>query len=155
MQLMTAVAAAAVVMIAAGMAFSVMIMVAAPGIGVIVQTAAQECCHSSIRAARNTAVNHDSLLCQCHPGTAADAAADQRLHIQCPQNACQRAMAAAARGNHLSRHHFAFGDLIDLEGLRVAKVLEHHTVFVSNRNSHKKDFLSIFLLVYHARLRMS
>ena len=77
--LVAMIAAAAVV--AAGMAFAVMIMVIAAHIGIIVQIAGQQILYCGICIAPAAAVQRDTCLLQGHLGTAADTAADQNICI--------------------------------------------------------------------------
>jgi len=71
------------------------------------------------------------LLC-----AAADAAADERVHAVLHQEARQRAVAAAIGVDHFGGDDPVTVDLIDLELLGVAKVLEDLAVFVGNCNFH-------------------
>lgn len=131
-------AVAAAVVITAVMAFAMMvIVVAAPGIGVVVQSAGQQVTHSLIRVAKGTAVDGDPGLSQSIAGSAADAAADQRLHTQSLEHTRQGSMAAAAGRHHLSGQDLAVLDIVNLKGSGVAKMLENEAVFVSNRDFHK------------------
>ena len=121
---------------ATGVAFAVVVVVVAMDIGVEGQLSLRQCLSRGIRAAGHAAVEPDARLCQSHLGTAADAAADQGIHIQGVQNPGQRAVAAAVGVHHFRRHHLAVLDVIDLELLGVAKVLENFAVFISNCYTH-------------------
>ena len=77
--LVAMIAAAAVV--AAGMAFAVMIVVIAAHIGIVVQIAGKQILYCGICIAPATAVQSNACLLQGHLGTAADAAADQNICI--------------------------------------------------------------------------
>ena len=133
---MTAVAAAAVT--AAGMTFFMMVLtvMVALNIGIVEQIAGNQCFHSSIGTAGNTAEEPDAGCCQSHLGTAADTAADQNICLESRQNACQSAVAAAVGIHNLGSNDLAVEHIIDLKLLGVAKVLENFTVFISYRDSH-------------------
>ena len=73
------IAAAAVV--AAGMAFAVMIVVIAANIGIKAQGAGKQICNCSICVATAAAVQSDACLLKCRLSTAADTAADQNICI--------------------------------------------------------------------------
>ena len=129
------VAAAAVV--TAGVTFSVMVvMVAALDIGIIAKISGQEVCNRCIRITANTAVKLDTGLLESHPGTAADAAADQHIRIQAGQKTCQSTVAAAAGVHHFGCNHNIVFHFVYLELLGVTEVLEDQTVSVSNCDSH-------------------
>jgi hypothetical protein len=123
-------------MVAAGMAFPVVVMVTAPGIGVPNQLAGRQSRRSQIRIAGHTAIEQNIRRIQSHPGTAADAAANQGIHLQSRQESGQCTVAAALGIHNLCRHDFSVFHIIDLELLGVAEMLENLTVFVGYRNSH-------------------
>ena len=129
------VAAAAVV--TAGVIFSVMVvMVAALDIGIIAKISGQEVCNRCIRITANTAVKLDTGLLESHPGTAADAAADQHIRIQAGQQTCQSTVTAAVGVYHFGRYNGTVFHVVYLELLGVTEVLEDQTVSVSNCDSH-------------------
>jgi len=131
---------AAAAVVAAGMAFAVLVvMVAAAHVGVEVQLVGQQGLYSLVCLTGNAAVQTDVGGSQRHLCTAADAAADQNVGVQSVQHTSQRTVTAAVGVYHLGGNHLAVLDVIDLKLLGVAKMLENHTVFISNCNSHKRN----------------
>ena len=114
----------------------VLSVVAAHHMGVIGQRSGSQRLCRLVRVAGYTAIQLDACCCQRRLGAAADTAADQRVHVQRAQNACQCAVAAAVGIYHLGRYDLPVFRVVDLELLRVAKVLKNFSVFVSDRNSH-------------------
>ena len=119
--------------IAAGMAFAVVV---AADIGIIVQIACQECFHSVVSVTGNTAVELDAGLSQSHLSAAADAAADQDINTAAKQEACQSAVTAAVGIHDLGGNDVAIFDVVNLELLGVAEMLENQLICVSNCNFH-------------------
>ena len=130
--------AAAVLTATAIMMVMVLSVVVALYMGIEIQLSCQECFHSRVRIAGNTAIQLNVSRCQGHLGAAANTTADQNLRVQRVQNTCQRAVAAAVGIHHLGRNDLALSHIIDFELLGVAKVLEDLTVFISYRDSHER-----------------
>ena len=72
-----------------------------PDIGVEVQLACCQGLRRFVRIAGDTAVQLDARFFQRHLGTAADAAADERVHLHRCQQPRQRAVSAAIGVHHL------------------------------------------------------
>ena len=89
------VAAAVVAVGAAVVALAVVVVVAAPDIGALGQNAVDELHDGHIRAAVNAGIQVNARHGQGVDGTAADAAADQGIHLKGPQEAGQGTVAAA------------------------------------------------------------
>ena len=123
----------------------VLSVVAAHHIGVIGQRSGSQLLCRLVRVTGYTAIQLDACRCQRRLGAAADAAADQRVHMQRAQNTCKRAVAAAVGIHHLGGHDFAVFHIVDLELLRVAEVLKYLSVFLSNCNSH--DVFSFWFFI--------
>ena len=120
-------------MAAAGMAFTVvMVVMAAAGVGIVVQGAAEEQLHSLVCIAGNTAVNGNARIVQCGTGAAAQTAADQNFDALLIQKTCQSAVAAAVGVQNLRGQDLAVFHFVDLELSRVTKVLVDAAVFISN-----------------------
>ena len=137
--LVTAVATAAVG--AAGMAFTVvMVVMAAAGVGIVVQGAAEEQFHSLVRVTGYASVNGNAGFHQSIAGTAADAAADQHVDALLTQQTGQSTVAAAIGVQNLGGNNLALSHFIDLELGGVAEVLEDVAVFISNCDFHKNAF---------------
>ena len=143
---MTAVAAAA--MVTAGVAFAMVVLavMVALDVGIESQLALCQSLGCCVSTAGNTTVQGNACCCQRHLGTAADAAADQCVCIQCGQHTGQGTVAAAVGIHHLRGYNFSILDIINLELSGMAKVLEDHTVFISYRNSHNIISFRFFIL---------
>ena len=74
--------------------FPMVVVMITPDIGVEVQIACYQCFCCCISVAGNTTIKPDTHIAQCHLGTAANTAADQGIHLQCTQDACQCTMSA-------------------------------------------------------------
>jgi len=135
--------AAIVMMVTAAMgaaAAIVVVMLAvmiALDMGVKVQLSCQKRFHCRVSIAGDTAVQLNISRRQGHLSAAADSAADQNIGVQGVQHAGQSAVAAAVGIHHFGGNDLALCYVIDLELLRVAKVLENFTVIISYRDSHK------------------
>ena len=81
----------------AGVTFLAMlvVMVVAVNIGVVAQISAEQCAHRRVSVPTDTAVELDTRFGQSRLRTAADASADQSVHVVLHQEACQCAVAAA------------------------------------------------------------
>ena len=99
------IAHAAVLIFPAAMAAAVMtalvVMVCTDGIRVIEQCAVQQRINRRVRAAGNTGIQLDARFCKRRARTAADAAADERIHAVLLQKASQCTVAAAICGRDL------------------------------------------------------
>ena len=133
----SAVVIAATAVIAAGVTLTVvMVVVAALNIGVKGQNTGQEVSNRGIRIAGHAAIELNTCLCQCHPGTATDTAADQNIRLQGGQDTCQRTVTLTVGVYHLGCDHSAVLHFVNLELLGVTEMLEDQTVSISNCNSH-------------------
>ena len=134
------------VLVAAVMAFAVMstlmafpvmmVVVVAPGVGIIREPAFGQRPGRRVRGTAHAAVELDPGLGQRALRAHADPAADQRVRLRGLQKAGQRAVTAAAGGHDLFRDDPAVLRVVELELLRVAEMLEDLSVFVSYCNSH-------------------
>ena len=125
--------------------FPMVVVMITPDIGVEVQLACCQCFYCCISVAGNTTIKPDTHIAQCHLGTAANTAADQGIHLQCTQDACQCTMSAAASIHNLRRNDFSIFHIVDFKLFGVTEVLKDFSVFVSNCNSH--DVFSFWLCV--------
>ena len=125
-------------MVAAGVAALTMlvIVVVAADVRVVAEISGQQRMDSRIGITADAAEEPDSRLRQRLLRAAADAAADERVHAVLHQEARQRAVAAAVGIDHFGGDDPVTVDLIDLELLGVAKVLEDLAVCVGNCNFH-------------------
>lgn len=113
-----------------------MVMMITAHIRIEFRTACQQGRHRIICVTADTAVQADPGACQRRLCTAADAAADQRIHLMLFQKACQCAVAAAQSGNHLCRNDCTILNLVNFKFLRMAKMLKNDPVRIRNRNFH-------------------
>ena len=137
--MMIAVTAATVIaaaVIAAGMAFTVVIMVITPDIGIEVQDTGKEGFHRFIGVAADTAEQPDTGCCQRHLSTTADTTANEGIRIQSGKQGCQRAVTAAIGIYHLGCYDLSILNIINFKLGSMSKMLENITVFVGNCNSH-------------------
>ena len=134
------IARAAVLIFPAAMAAAVMtalvVMVCADGIRVIEQCAVQQRIDRRVRAAGNTGIQLDARFCKRRARTAADAAADKRIHAVLLQKASQCTVAAAVCGRDLCIFNFAVLNLIDLKRFGMAEMLENQSVLIRYRDFH-------------------
>ena len=93
-----------------------------------------------VRRTGNAAKQLYSRICKRRLCTCADASAYERVHTVLPEEPGQCAVAAALCIHDLLGSNRAVFNVIELELLRVAKVLEYRTVFISYCNTH--DILS-------------
>ena len=128
-----AAAVAAATVVAAGVTLAV-VVVRAGGIGIKAEIACQECIHRVIGITHNAAHHNNAGFCQCHPGAAANTAANQQIHFLLGKHGSQGAVAAAAGGYDLFINDLPCPDFIDLKSRGVAKVLENQFICVSYRN---------------------
>ena len=134
--------------ITAYMAFSMMmVMMIAPHIGVIVQLAFNVSRNCRIRIAGNSAVQLNSGCRQCHLRTAANAAADQHICVQCRKNTGQCTVPAAVGVNNLRSNNRAVFNIIDLKLFGMTEVLVNFFIRISNCN-----FSFCVSSLYHARI---
>lgn len=116
--------------------FPMVVVMITPDIGVEVQFACYQCFCCCISVAGNTTIKPDTHIAQCHLGTAANTAADQGIHLQCTQDACQCTMSAAASIHNLRRNDFSIFHIIDFKLFSVTEVLKDFSVFISDCKSH-------------------
>ena len=79
----------------------VLTVVIAHHIGVIGQGSGGQCFRRRIRITVHAAIQLDTCRCQRRLGAAANASADQCVHMQRAQNTCKRAVATAVGLHHL------------------------------------------------------
>ena len=127
----------AAAMIAAGMAFAVlMVVMIALGFRIIGKISVQQRRDSLVRTAAHAAVQTDAGFRQRSLGASADAAADERIHMHALQHPRQRAVSAAEGVDHDCRIHLVIHDIINLKLLRMAEMLKNLAVFMGDCNSH-------------------
>ena len=116
-------------MMAAAVTLPVVVMVAA-NIGVEVQLTRCQGLRRFVRIAGDTAVQLDARLFQRHLGTAADAAADERVHLHRCQQPRQSAVSAAARVHHFGSDNLSVFQIVELELICVTEMLAALSVFI-------------------------
>ena len=98
------------------------VVVGAAGIGIVVQLTGQQGVDSIIGIAVDAAVELDACLVQGSAGAAADAAADQGIHLVNGQITRQSAVAGTGDAEDLGVDDGAVLDLVELELGGVAEV---------------------------------
>lgn len=117
-------------------AMAVMLMVVAVDIRIAGQGPCQEGADRAVRFSGYAAAELDPGLGQCHLSAAADTAANQHIHLQPRQEACQCAVAAAGGVGHLLLDDLPVLYIIDFHLAGMPEVLKHLTVFIRYCNSH-------------------
>ena len=130
----------AVVMVAAAVAVA-MVMMAAGGVGIVGQSAVQQCSNRVISAAGDPGEEQNTGLSQCHLRTGADAAADEGFYAVLGQQSGQRAVTAAIGADDFGADKGASLHSIKLKLLGMTKMLENLSVFVGYCNFHKSTSL--------------
>ena len=125
-----------------------MVVVVAVNIGIIAQISAEQCVHRCVSVSADTAVELDARFGQRCLRSAADAAADQRIHAVLHQKARQRAVTAAVGINNFRMNDLAIRSFIKLKLLGVAEMLENLTVFIGNCNFHNGISFLIFICFF-------
>jgi hypothetical protein len=143
---MSAIVAAAAVIAAAMTLTMMVIMVIAPDIGIEFQLAVHKCLGSSVRAAGHTAVQPDTGSGQGHPGTAANAAANQNIRLQGSQHTGQSTVAAAAGIHHRGGNDLSVLNIINFKLPGMAEMLENFAVFIGNCNSHNGFSFRVYIV---------
>lgn len=126
---------------AAAIMFCAMAVMAAANIGIKGQLPGQEGFHCFVRVAADAAAELNAGFRQGCPGTATDAAADEHIHLGCPEETSQRAVAMAVGVRYHRADDAAVRHIIDLELGCVTEVLVNLVIFVSDCNSHFLFFL--------------
>ena len=128
--------AAAAVFTASVILAVMMVMVVAFGIGIISKVTCSKALYRLVCISCDTAIELDTCLGKCHLCAAANAAADQHIDIELGKKAGECAMAASVGIDHLSGENFITLNDINLELLRVAKMLKNFTIFISYCDFH-------------------
>ena len=118
------------------MALAVVLVVGAGGVRVIGQRAGQQRFGLCVRRAARAGVQRNARLGQRCARTAADAAADQRVHAVRFEKHRQRPVAAAVCVHDLAGSDLAVLHRVQLELLRVAEMLEYQPVFIGDSDLH-------------------
>ena len=113
-----------------------MVVVVTVYIRVIAKGPCQKRLDRLVRIAGDSAVKPDSRFRQRRLRSAADAAADQRIHLPREQKARQRSMPLSVCANHLRARYLPVRNVIHLKLLCVPKMLKNHTVLIGYRHFH-------------------
>ena len=111
----------------------------------ILKRAGEMLCDSLVRRALDAGIDADAGIRERFDRARADAAADERIDFVFLQEAGECAVTAALRADNLRFLYGILLDVVELECLRVAEVLEHRAVFVfiGDCDSHRSfSFLS-------------
>ena len=132
--LMMAMAAGVIMTVVAALMLAM--VMAAAGMGIKCQRTCQEGLHSLVGIAADTAVDLDVGILQCKAGAAANATADEHVHSQTLQEACQCAVTEAVVSDYFAGNNCTVFYDINLKLFGTSEVLENLTVFIRNRNFH-------------------
>jgi len=113
-----------------------MVMVVAFGIGIISKVPCNKALYRLVCISVDTAIELNTGLGKCHLCAAANAAADQHIHIESGKKARKCAMSAAIGIDHLSGKNFIPVYGIKLKLLRVAEMLKNFTIAISYCDFH-------------------
>ena len=131
---------AAAMISAAVPAFSMgMLMMLAAHKRIIDQFSFQQIFYRFLRFTGSSAVNLDPGLGQSLLGSAANAAANQRIHTLGCQKACQGAVPASGRIHQSFAADLSLCHFIDLKLLGMAEMLKNTPVFIRYRYFHFSD----------------
>ena len=143
---MIAAGVTAAAVVSAGMTFAVFVVVVAGGILVLNKSFCKESLYSFIGISHIAAVESDTSLLHSHLSASADASADKHVSLCVLEKACKSAVTSAIRAYDLFVYYFSVGDIIELELLCSAEMLEYLSVFIGNCDSHDfASFLSYLL----------
>lgn len=120
----------------AGVALAVVMMVVTGGALAEIQPACQQRGNGIIRRTLHTGIQFDARLGQGGLSAAANAAADQRIHLMLHQETSQRTVSAAIGAQHHAGGYRAIFHHVQLELGRVPEVLEYLSVFIGHCNTH-------------------
>ena len=129
-------AAAVVTVAAAVVTGTVVIVVGAADVGALGQDAGDELHNSHIGAAVDAGVQVDARSGQGVDGAAANAAADQLVHLEGGQEGSQGTVAAAVGIHNGGTDDLAVLHVIELELLGVAEMLDNCAVLIGYCVSH-------------------
>ena len=120
----------AATVISAGMTFAVFVVVVAGGILVLYKSFCKESLYSFIGISHIAAVESDTSLLHSHLSASADASADKNVSLSVPEKACKSTVSGAVRVNYLLVYYLSVGDIVELELLCPAEMLEDLSVFI-------------------------
>ena len=120
------------------------VVAAAPDLGAVVQRPRQKGPPRLVRPAGDAAIEPDSRLGQGLLGSRADAAADQRVHLQPGEKTRQGPVAASGGDGNPLRGNPPILHIVNLKLAAVAEVLEHLAVLIGYRDFHAQRSFSNF-----------
>ena len=113
-----------------------MVMVVTFGIGIISKVPCNKALYRFVCISVDTAIELNTGLGKCHLCAASNAAADQHIYIELGKKARKCAVSAAIGVDYLSGKNFIAINGINLELLRMAKVLKNFTIAISYCDFH-------------------
>ena len=134
--LSAAAVAAGVTAVAAAVVFAFSMMMAALHIGIVGQPVFQQSGYRLICIPGDAAVKPDPSLIESHPGTAADAAANQGIRLETGKNPSQGTVPLSVGVYHPGADNLIAFHIVNLKLGGVTEVLIDFSLFVSNCNSH-------------------
>ena len=118
-------------MISAGMTFAVFVIVMIAGrVLVLNKCLCKESRNCLVSASHITAVKSDASFLHSHLCASADASADKNVSLSVPEKACKSTVSGAVRVNYLLVYYLSVGDIVELELLCPAEMLEDLSVFI-------------------------
>jgi len=128
---------------AAGVAFTVMVMMIALCVGIIGEGAGGKAFNGFIGISVYACEQFDTGLGKCHLGTAANTAADKDIGFDRREKSGKGTVSAAVCINHMGRNNFSILNGIDFELFGMTEMLEYLSVFIGYCNFHKNTPLAV------------
>ena len=126
----------AVPMTAAAVSFSLVVVMIAFCVRIIGKASRKVRLYRLVRTPGHAAKQADPRFCQSRLCAAANAAADQYVHLLASQKPRQRAVPLTVGVCHTRRNNLAVFHIVYFKLFCVPEVLEHISVFICNRNFH-------------------
>ena len=114
---------------AAGMTFAVSVMVTG-GVGVLCKVVRKEILYRFIGPAHISVIKRNACLLHSHLSSAADTSADEYIDLCVFQESCQSTVSRAVCACDLFIYYFSVGNIVELELLCSAEMLENLSVFI-------------------------
>ena len=105
-------------------------------VGIIFQISFGERFRRFVSRTLDSSIKFDSGIGECHLRTHSDPTADQGVHFCCLQKTGQCTMSASVGVYDLLIYDLSILNIVQLELLRVAEVLEDFSVFIGYCDSH-------------------
>ena len=106
-------------------------------IRIVLQIAGNQCFHCTVGIAGSSSIQLNACRIQCVACATTDTSADQCIHLQCLKHSCQCTMSTSVGIYHLRGENLLILHIIDLELIRMSKMLKNLSVFIGYCNSHR------------------